>query len=119
MRLCRRLRHGVPSLSAVSRLRDARLCVLPREGWLQDASADPEQKTLRERVCGMVSLMTSSRDKHDKLWRAMLILFSLHQPTADFWLHGEVVALDSRPAKESDCGGSHVKRVMTKQRKTQ
>ena len=40
------------------------------------------------------------------------LLFSL-KPTAEDWLHGEVVALDSRPAKESDCSGSHARRVLT------
>ena len=44
---------------------------------------------------------------------------SLYQPAdCGSWLHGEVAALDSRPAKELDCCGSHVKRVLTKRKDT-
>ena len=59
-------------------------------------------------------LKTSS---HDELWRAMLLSsLSASRPRRFGWLHGEVDALDFRPAQESDCcdcWGSHVKRVLT------
>ena len=56
----------VSVVSAASRLRNAPLCVLPREGWLQDASSDPRQggaedtkeRVLAMMVYGMLSLMT-------------------------------------------------------------
>ena len=40
------------------------------------------------------------RSSHDKLWRALLL--SSLRPAVG-WLHGEVDALDFRPAQESDC----------------
>ena len=61
---------------------------LPGEGWLQGGKI---RRSRRHRgVClgvdavgyGMVSLMMSSRDKHDKLRRAMLSCLFLVQPTA-------------------------------------
>ena len=69
-------------------------------GELRPIQGGAEGTTERVLAYDMVCLMTSS---HDSLWRAMLI----------GWLHGEVDALDFRPAKESDCWGSHVKRVLT------
>ena len=45
----------------------------------------------------MTSLMTSS---HDELWRAMLLSsLSTSRPRRIGWLHGEVDALDFRPAE--------------------
>ena len=52
-----------------------------------------------ERVYGVVLLTTSSRDKHDKLWRAMLSC-SL-AADCEGWFLGEVDALDSH---EKGCG---------------
>ena len=52
-----------------------------------------------------------------QVWRAMLLSsLSTSRPQRFGWLHGEVDALDFRPAQESDCcdcWGSHVKRVLT------
>ena len=54
-----------------------------------------------ERVYSMVSLITSSRDKHDKLWRALLSYLS-RPADCESWSHDEVDALVSQPAIESD-----------------
>ena len=56
-------------------------------------------KDTEERVYGLVSLTTSSRDEHDKLWRAMLSC-SL-AADCEGWFLGEVDALDSH---EKGCG---------------
>ena len=49
-----------------------------------------------------------------QVWRAMLLSsLSTSRLRRIGWLHGEVDAIDFRPAKESDCCGSHVKRVLT------
>ena len=49
-----------------------------------------------------------------QVWRAMLLSsLSTSRPRRIGWLHGEVDAIDFRPAKEADCCGSHVKRVLT------
>ena len=53
-----------------------------------------EQKTPK-------TLMMSSRDKHDKLWRASLSCLS-RPADCEGWLHDEVDALVSRRVKESD-----------------
>ena len=49
-----------------------------------------------------------------QVWRAMLLSsLSTSGPRRIGWLHGEIDAIDFRLAKESDCCGSHVKRVLT------
>ena len=47
----------------------------------------------------------------------LLSSLSTSRPRRVGWLHGEVDAIDFRPAKESDCCGSHVKRVLKDRRR--